>query len=139
MFQGPHGYVSPAWYPPEQFVPTWDHVTGHCWGTPEILSDEENFRVLGELVDHFERVMPEPVSLDVDPATARRAAKGTVGIRIRVTRFDAPREALADTGSRGVVERIVAGLRGDGPYASPALADAVERAQVARRDDREAS
>ncbi|MBK0297291.1 FMN-binding negative transcriptional regulator, partial [Bacillus sp. S34] len=60
-----------------------------CWGTPEILSDDENFRVLGELVDHFERVMPSPVSLQVDEETARRMAKGTVGIRIRVTRFDA--------------------------------------------------
>jgi transcriptional regulator len=89
VFQGPHGYVSPAWYPPEQFVPTWNHVTAHCWGTPEILSDDENFRVLGELVDHFEQVMPSPVSLQVDEETARRMAKGTVGIRIRVTRFDA--------------------------------------------------
>jgi len=126
VFQGPHGYVSPAWYPPEQFVPTWNHVTAHCWGTPEILSDDENFRVLGELVDHFERVMPEPVSLDVDEATARRIAKGTVGIRIRVTRFDA-RAKLSQNKAPEVVERIVAGLRGDGPYASPALADEMER------------
>ena len=138
VFQGPHGYVSPAWYPPEQFVPTWNHVTAHCWGTPEILSDDENFRVLGELVDHFERVMPEPVSLEVDEDTARRMAKGTVGIRIRVARFDA-RAKLSQNKAPEVVERIVAGLRGDGPYASPALADAVERAQVDRAGSREAS
>ncbi|MFS0729800.1 FMN-binding negative transcriptional regulator [Curtobacterium sp. 1P10AnD] len=127
VFQGPHGYVSPAWYPPEQFVPTWNHVTAHCWGTPEILSDEENFRVLGELVDHFEQVMPEPVSLEVDEQTARGMAKGTVGIRIRVTRFDA-RAKLSQNKAPEVVERIVAGLRGDGPYASPALADEMARA-----------
>lgn len=138
VFQGPHGYVSPAWYPPEQFVPTWNHVTAHCWGTPEILSDDENFRVLGELVDHFERVMPEPVSLDVDPETARRAAKGTVGIRMRVTRFDA-RAKLSQNKAPEVVERIIAGLRGDGPYASPALADAMEGAHAARGTGREAS
>ncbi|PCN47500.1 transcriptional regulator [Curtobacterium sp. 'Ferrero'] len=127
VFQGPHGYVSPAWYPPEQFVPTWNHVTAHCWGTPEVLSDDENFRVLGELVDHFEQRMPEPVSLDVDEATARRIALGTVGIRIRVTRFDA-RAKLSQNKAPEVVERIVAGLRGDGPYASPALADEMVRA-----------
>ncbi|GGL09631.1 transcriptional regulator [Curtobacterium luteum] len=126
VFQGPHGYVSPAWYPPEQFVPTWNHVTAHCWGTPEVLSDEENFRVLGELVDHFEQVMPEPVSLEVDEQTARAMAKGTVGIRIRVTRFDA-RAKLSQNKAPEVVERIVAGLRGDGPYASPALADEMVR------------
>ncbi|WFR68486.1 FMN-binding negative transcriptional regulator [Curtobacterium flaccumfaciens] len=137
VFQGPHGYVSPAWYPPEQFVPTWNHVTAHCWGTPEILSDEENFRVLGELVDHFERVMPSPVSLQVDEETARRMAKGTVGIRIRVTRFDA-RAKLSQNKAPEVVERIIAGLRGDGPYASPALADEMERAHAARGDGLEA-
>ena len=137
VFQGPHGYVSPAWYPPEQFVPTWNHVTAHCWGTPEILSDDENFRVLGELVDHFEQVMPSPVSLQVDEETARRMAKGTVGIRIRVTRFDA-RAKLSQNKAPEVVDRIIAGLRGDGPYASPALADEMERAHAARVDGLEA-
>jgi len=137
VFQGPHGYVSPAWYPPEQFVPTWNHVTAHLWGTPEILSDDENFRVLGELVDHFERVMPSPVSLQVDEETARRMAKGTVGIRIRVTRFDA-RAKLSQNKAPEVVDRIVAGLRADGPYASPALADEMERAHAARVDGLEA-
>jgi transcriptional regulator len=137
VFQGPHGYVSPAWYPPEQFVPTWNHVTAHCWGTPEILSDDENFRVLGELVDHFERVMPSPVSLQVDEETARRMAKGTVGIRIRVTRFDA-RAKLSQNKAPEVVDRIIAGLRGDGPYASPALADEMERTHAARADGLEA-
>lgn len=133
VFQGPHGYVSPAWYPPEQFVPTWNHVTAHCWGTPEILSDEENFRVLGDLVDHFERVMPSPASLRVDEETARRTAKGTVGIRIRVTRFDA-RAKLSQNKAPEVVERIIAGLREDGPYASPALADEMERVHAPAAD-----
>jgi transcriptional regulator len=126
VVQGPHGYISPAWYPADQFVPTWNHVTAHLWGTPEILSDEENFRVLGELVDHFEQRMPEPVSLDVDEETARRMAKGTVGIRIRVTRFDA-RAKLSQNKAPEVVDDIVAGLEGDGPYASPALAAEMRR------------
>jgi transcriptional regulator len=126
VVQGPHGYVSPAWYPPEQFIPTWNHTTAHLWGTPEILSDDENFRVLGDLVDHFEAAMPSPVSLDVDEDAARRIARGTVGIRIRVTRFDA-RAKLSQNKAPEVVERIIAGLRSDGPYASPALADEMAR------------
>jgi transcriptional regulator len=126
VVQGPHGYVSPAWYPPEQFIPTWNHTTAHLWGTPEILSDDENFRVLGDLVDHFEAAMPSPVSLDVDEGAARRIARGTVGIRIRVTRFDA-RAKLSQNKAPEVVERIIAGLRSGGPYASPALADEMAR------------
>jgi transcriptional regulator len=76
------------------------------------------------------------VSLQIDEETARRMAKGTVGIRIRVTRFDA-RAKLSQNKAPEVIDRIVAGLRGDGPYASPALADEMERAHAARVDDLE--
>ena len=131
IVQGPHGYVSPGWYPAEQIIPTWNHVTAHLWGTPEILSDDENFRVLGELVDHFEKVMPEPSTLTLDEEGSRRVAKGTVGIRLRVTRFDA-RAKLSQNKAPEVVDRIVAALRGDGPYASPALADEMDRVRGGR-------
>ena len=126
VVQGPHGYVSPGWYPAEQIVPTWNHVTAHLWGTPEILSDDENFRVLGELVDHFERVMPEPSSLTLDEEGSRRVAKGTVGIRLRVTRFDA-RAKLSQNKAAEVVDRIVHELEHGEHYAQPALAAEMRR------------
>ncbi len=126
IVQGPHGYVSPGWYPAEQIIPTWNHVTAHLWGTPEILSDDENFRVLGELVDHFERVMPEPSTLTLDEAGSRRVAKGTVGIRLRVTRFDA-RAKLSQNKAPEVVGRIVDELEHGDHYAQPALAAEMRR------------
>jgi transcriptional regulator len=127
---GPHGYISPGWYDDEtQFVPTWNHVTAHLYGVPELLGDDDNFRVLGELVDHFERVMPEPASLEIDEPTARRMATGTVGIRIRVTRFDA-RAKLSQNKTAAQRERIMRELRGDGPYAQPGLADEMARVDV---------
>jgi transcriptional regulator len=126
IVQGPRGYVSPGWYPAEQIIPTWNHVTAHLWATPEILSDDENFRVLGELVDHFERVMPEPSSLQLDEEGARRVARGTVGIRLRVTRFDA-RLKLSQNKPPEVVDRIVAELEHGEHYAQPALAAEMRR------------
>ncbi|MBD8660026.1 FMN-binding negative transcriptional regulator [Frigoribacterium sp. CFBP 8754] len=126
IVQGPHGYVSPGWYPAEQIIPTWNHVTAHLWATPEVLSDEENFRVLGELVDHFERVMPEPSSLQLDEEGARRVARGTVGVRLRVTRFDA-RLKLSQNKPPEVVDRIVAELEHGEHYAQPALAAEMRR------------
>lgn len=126
IIQGPHGYISPGWYETHEFVPTWNHVTAHLYGTPEILSDEENFRVLGDLVDRFEARMPEPVSLTIDEEAARQIATGTVGIRLRVTRFDA-RLKLSQNKPPEVVARIVAALEGDGPYASGELAAEMRR------------
>lgn len=130
IIQGPHGYISPGWYENDELVPTWNHVTAHLYGVPEILSDDENFRVLDELVEHFEHRMPEPVSIMLDEASSRRIAKGTVGIRLRVTRFDA-RLKLSQNKKPEVVERIVAALEGEGPYSSPELAREMRRAHAA--------
>lgn len=89
IVQGPHAYVSSSLYGSEGFVPTWNHVTAHLWGVPEVLSDEENFAMLDRLTDHFESHFPNGRSLSEDEAAARRIAKGTVGVRIPITRFDA--------------------------------------------------
>jgi len=126
IVQGPHGYISPGWYPAEQIIPTWNHVTAHLYGVPELLSDDENFRVLGELVDHFEKPMPTPVSLQLDEEVARRVAKGTVGLRLRVTRFDA-RAKLSQNKSPEVVATIIDALENGDRYAHPALAAEMRR------------
>ncbi|HEY4225024.1 MAG TPA: FMN-binding negative transcriptional regulator [Pseudolysinimonas sp.] len=131
IVQGPHGYISPGWYAEGDFVPTWNHVTAHLYGTPEILSDEENFEILQRLVDHFEGPMPHPVSLDYDVERARRIALGTVGLRIRVNRIDA-RLKLSQNKSPEVRETIIEALRGDGPYAHPGLASEMERIEMDR-------
>jgi transcriptional regulator len=89
IIQGPHDYVSPSWYAPGDLVPTWNHVTAHLYGVPEMLDDDENYAMLGRLTDHFERDRPHGRSLSADEAGTRRAARGTVGLRMRVTRFDA--------------------------------------------------
>jgi len=135
IIQGPHGYISPAWYNEGDFVPTWNHVTAHLYGTPEILSSEENFEVLDDLVDHFEARMPQPMSLEIDERAARNIARGTVGIRLRVSRFDA-RLKLSQNKAPEVIERIIAALETDkGPYSHPALAAEMRRVREATAGD----
>lgn len=126
IIAGPHGYISPSWYTPDDFVPTWNHVTAHLYGMPELLEAEENFVVLDRLTDHFEARMPEPKSLHIDEQSARRIAKGTVGLRMRVTRFDA-RLKLSQNKPPEVVERIIAALDGNGPYNHALLAEEMRR------------
>ena len=126
IVQGAHGYISPNWYAEGDIVPTWNHVTAHLYGVPEVLSEEQNFEVLRTLVDHFEGRMPHPVSLDQDEESARRIAKGTMGLRIRVTRVEA-RLKLSQNKSDEVRETIIEALHGDGPYSDAALADEMER------------
>ncbi len=128
IVQGPHDYVSSSWYAPGELVPTWNHVTAHLYGTPEILSEEENYEVLSRLTDHFEGGRPGGRSLADDEAASRRAAKGTVGLRLRVERFDA-RAKLSQNKSAEVRERIAERVG----ETNPALAEEMRR--VDRRRD----
>jgi len=39
IFQGPHAYVSPRVYVTSPNVPTWNYVTVHVYGKPELIED----------------------------------------------------------------------------------------------------
>lgn len=106
IIQGPHDYVSSSLYAPGDLVPTWNHVTAHLYGTPELLSEEENYAMLTRLTDHFENGQEHGRHLSEDEQGTRRAAKGTVGLRMRVDRFDA-RSKLSQNKSPEVRESIV--------------------------------
>ena len=114
IIQGPHDYVSPTWYGPGDIIPTWNHVTAHLYGTPEILSDDENYEMLGKLTDHFESKYSGGHSLAEDEEGTRRVAKGTVGLRMMVDRFDA-RAKLSQNKTPDVVETITEGLATQNP------------------------
>lgn len=134
IVSGPQGYVSPGWYRVEPAVPTWNFAAVHAYGVPEILSDEENLGVLDRLVQHFERRMREPFLLAGTLANAeyaRRIVGGTVGFRLRVTRFEA-KDKMSQDKPPEVVDRVIRGLRTPGPYMNAALADRMERVHGAR-------
>jgi transcriptional regulator len=134
VFQGPHGYVSPGWYGDVQAVPTWNYVAVHLSGVPEILDAEENLAVLDRLVDRFEGRMPHPRRMwerPNDEAFVSRLAAGTVGFRLTPTRVVAKRK-LSQNKDGETVETVIAELEGDGPYANPALAAEMRRAERAR-------
>lgn len=126
IIQGPHGYVSPSWYGDAPAVPTWNHVTAHLYGVPEILSDEENWRVLGELVEHFEGRMPHPELLGDNEEYGRSIVSGTAGFRLRVTRFEA-RAKLSQNKPEGVVETVIEELDHGSNYSQPSLAEEMRR------------
>ena len=130
IIQGPHGYISPGWYDPSPSVPTWNFVTAHLYGVPEILPADENLRVLEQLVDHFEDPMPNPRRMRgtlENSAYADRISAGTVGFRLPVTRFTA-KVKMSQNRDEETQRRIVSELEGSGPYASAALAAEVRRA-----------
>ncbi|MFT4108742.1 FMN-binding negative transcriptional regulator [Propionicimonas sp.] len=122
IIQGPHDYISSSWYSPGDVVPTWNHLTAHLYGTPELLGEEENYAMLGRLTDHFEARRDGGRSLSEDPAGTRRLARGTVGLRMRVDRFDA-RAKLSQNKTDRVRDNIAAHVA----VHNPALAGEMDR------------
>lgn len=137
-FQGPHGYISPGWYGDVQAVPTWNHVSVHLSGVPEILSDAENLRVLERMVDVFESRMPSPRGmwqLPNDEAFVHRLAAGTVGFRLTPAKVVAKRK-LSQNKPAETVDEVIAALDADAAHANPALAAEMRRARDAQQGRR---
>lgn len=125
IVQGRHGYVSPSWYAPGAIrVPTWNFSAAHCYGVPQILDEQSNLEVLSRLVEHFERDVDRPMFLD--PGYGLPLSRGTVGLRIPITRFICKLKFSQDKDTV-TQQQVIAALRAPGPYHHPALADDMER------------
>lgn len=118
VVQGPHGYITPRWYGDVPAVPTWNFVAAHLSGIPELLSPEENLRVLERLVEHFEGHGDDArglYALPNDAAFVERLERGTVGFRLTPTRVTAKRK-LSQNRSAEVVDTIIEGLTAEGRH-----------------------
>ena len=113
---------------PEFFVfsdfPTWNFTVAHLHGTPQVLGEEENLAVLTRLVEHFERRVPDPAYLEREYAIP--IAKGTLGLRIPIDRFELKRK-LSQNKDEETRRNVIAALREEGPYRHLELAEEMER------------
>lgn len=135
VVQGPHGYISPSWYGDAANVPTWNFVSAHLSGVPELLTPEENLRVLDRLVARFENELPQPRLLwerPNDPDFVHKLERGTVGFRLTPRKVVAKRK-LSQNRPAEVVDRIIDELDGDGPFAQKHLAAEMRRAHERMR------
>jgi transcriptional regulator len=121
IFQGPAGYVSASWYAGDT-IPTWNHVTLHVRGTPELFDD--SMPVLRRTVDHFEAAVDQPWSLGRMRDDGREMAEKVVAFRLRAESWHAEAKLSQDKPEHERA-RVLAGLAGPGPYTNPALASAM--------------
>lgn len=119
VFQGPQTYISPSLYPTKQehgkVVPTWNYITVHVWGRPQVKDDAAWLRrQVDDLTSHKEGARPAPwqVSDAPEPFVAAQL-KGIVGIEIPIARIEGKWKVSQN---RPAIDRagVVAGLRGGG-------------------------
>ena len=132
IFEGPRGYVSASWYG-QDTIPTWNNVTLHVRGAPEVLDDA--LPLLRRTVDHFEAVVERPWSLDRMGDTAREMADQVRGFRLRATWWHLEAKLSQDKPDDERA-RVLAGLERPGPYENSALAAAMRDGALRRRSAR---
>lgn len=135
VFQGPHAYVSPAWYASKalhgKVVPTWNYAVVQARGLPRVIEDPTALRgILSSLTDRHEASRADPWRIDDAPAEFTEALLGQiVGIEILITRLAGKWKVSQN---RPAADRagVVAGLQSEADPQARAMA-----ALVARRGD----
>lgn len=89
IFQGPHAYVSPAWYS-SPGVPTWNYAVVHLRGKPRLIENESELEVLVERLTHvYESHMPSPWKPNLTGERRAKLLNMIVGFEIEVTDIQA--------------------------------------------------
>ena len=89
IFQGPHHYVSPAWYAHHPSVPTWNYAVVHVQGRARLVSEPRQLEaMLRELVDQNEAPAPQPWRMDLPSGYQEKMIGGIVGFEIDIMRVE---------------------------------------------------
>jgi Transcriptional regulator len=136
VFQGPQEYVSPSWYPTKQetgkVVPTWNYITVHAWGRPQVIEDAAWLRrQLDDLTLLKEGTRPAPWKVDDAPAPyIVSQMKGIVGVEIPIERIEGKWKVSQN---RPQADRagVIAGLRDGGESGETMATLVAERGKVA--------
>ncbi len=88
IFQGPHAYVSPGWYPDKEEaarVPTWNYAVAHLRGTLSTFEDEASLAgVVEQLSVEHEATVGGDWRFEIERDDQRRQLRGIVGFRLDV-------------------------------------------------------
>jgi transcriptional regulator len=88
IFHGPHHYISASWYNHVN-VPTWNYIAVHIYGKIRIMDDEELLDSLKNLVNRYETISKNPVSVETMPRDfVQKEMKGIVGFEISIEKIE---------------------------------------------------
>lgn len=104
-FQGPHGYISPAWYE-QPGVPTWNYQAVHVYGECTTFEEPERLKgLLAKLVEKYEAASEEPWL----PQYPDQLLEAIVGVEIEITEIQCKyklSQNRSDNDRRRVIEAL---------------------------------
>jgi transcriptional regulator len=115
IFQGPHAYISPSWYPSKQehgrVVPTWNYEAVHVYGRPS-WRHERDWLVahVSALTARHEAGRDEPWAVsDAPEGYIQGLSAGIVGMELAIARVEVKRK-LSQNRSEADRRGVIAGL-----------------------------
>ena len=140
VFQGPQGYVSPAWYPSKaehgKVVPTWNYIVVQGRGPVRFVEDRDWLRAfVGRLTDAHEAGRIEPKAArapawavtDAPDDYVETMLKAIVGVEIALTSL-VGKWKMSQNRSRADRDGVAEGLAQSPGEVAAALAQAVRDA-----------
>jgi transcriptional regulator len=89
IFQGEHGYISPAWYEVHPSVPTWSYAVAHAYGLPRVIEDEARVQaILERLVNTNEAHRENPWNMDLPADFLATMVNAIVAFEIPISRLE---------------------------------------------------
>ena len=130
IFQGPHHYITPSWYPSKQehgkVVPTWNYAVVHAYGSLQAHDDPVWVRThLSDLVTQQEDVRDAPWTVEDAPDDFIAAMlEGIVGVEVVIDRLEGKWKVSQN---RGETDRagVVSGLKSERTPLSVAAANLI--------------
>ncbi|WP_196140202.1 FMN-binding negative transcriptional regulator [Aliikangiella sp. G2MR2-5] len=84
IFDGPHSYISPSWYPSAPAVPTWNYASVHVHGAVSLTDDEDTLKILKKTIEQYEPELLEKKEI-INDDYVQRLLKGILGFKIIIS------------------------------------------------------
>ncbi len=127
IFQGPHAYVSPAWYEVAPSVPTWNYIVAHAYGVPVLIEDPVRLKgILERLVDTHEAQFPRPWRMDLPADYENNMLQAIVGFELEISRLEG-KYKLSQNRSENDQQHVAASLLQSSFQPVVAVGEAMQR------------
>ncbi len=132
VFQGPHGYITPSWYPSKaqhgKVVPTWNYAVVHAYGLLKVFEDAEWLRKLvTRLTESQESPREQPWQVTDAPADyVNTMLRAIVGIEIPLRRLQG-KWKMSQNRLPQDRDGVIKALEEQGDAAALAMLDALKR------------
>jgi transcriptional regulator len=117
IFQGPHAYVSPAWYAGEHNVPTWNYTAVHTFGSLKTVENPDAVRaILDNQTACYEAELPEPWEIPWGDERNHHMLHGLIAFELTIERLEGKfklNQNKTEADRRQVIETLQASARCD--------------------------